>query len=129
MATPTALGMLGLLLLFQVKHAVFDGPLQLGWMVKQKGFYGRPGGLIHAGLHGIGSFAVLLIFGIPAMLAIALSATDAVVHYHVDFGKETVVRRNGWTPGVPQFWWALTTDQMFHQVTYLALAAAVLRWS
>ena len=116
------------LLLLQVKHAAFDGPLQRQWMLREKGFYGKPGGLAHAGLHGLGTFLVLASLGQGLGLSLLLAAFDAAIHYHVDFIKETAVRRNRWTSVDSYFWWALTTDQMFHQFTYLAIAAALIQF-
>jgi hypothetical protein len=118
-------GLLLLLALLQLKHALCDGPLQTSSMVAAKGRYGAPGGIVHAGLHGAGSLLALLASGMAALPVLALAAADAVIHYHTDFAKESVVRRAGWTPGVPYFWWAMTADQFVHQLTYLAMAFAV----
>lgn len=115
--------MLLLLILLQVKHFICDGPLQTAAMVRDKGFYGRRLGLLHAGIHGCGTIAAFLIWGEIAIEAVAvLAVVDFALHYHIDFSKEQIVRRNGWTTAVPQFWWALSADQMLHQMTYLVLA-------
>ena len=116
------------LLLLQVKHAVFDGPLQRQWMLREKGFYGKRGGLAHAGLHGLGTFMALAILAQGLGLSLLLAAFDAAIHYHVDFIKETIVRRYRWTSVDNYFWWALSADQMFHQFTYLAIAAAIIQF-
>lgn len=118
-------GILVLVALLQLKHAVCDGPLQTLWMIREKGHYGKPGGLAHAGIHGAGSLLVLLVFGMAALPAFALAAAETVIHYHIDFAKETLARRNDWTHDQSAFWWALMADQMFHQFTYLAMAFAV----
>jgi hypothetical protein len=122
MGSVSAYGILALLALLQVKHAIGDGPLQTSRMVHEKGFYGLRGGLLHAAVHGAGTLLALLVFG----LALALAAAEAVVHYHVDFFKESLARRKGWTQDKPVFWWALMADQMIHQLTYLAIAFAVI---
>jgi hypothetical protein len=127
METITPQGILLLLALFQVKHALGDGPFQTIRMVKEKGFYGKPGGLQHAAIHGAGSFLALFLFGIPALPSLLLALADTVIHYHVDFIKESLVRLNGWTQDKPAFWWALMGDQLMHQLTYLVLAFTVLR--
>lgn len=119
-------GILLLLALFQLKHALIDGPLQTLWMIDQKGQYGRPGGIIHAGLHGAGSFLALLFFGLAPAPAALLAAFDMIIHYHADFAKESLVRRNGWSTQTPAFWWVMMADQMIHQFTYLAMAFAVI---
>lgn len=122
MGSVSAYGILALLALLQVKHAIGDGPLQTSRMVHEKGFYGLRGGLLHAAVHDAGTLLALLVFG----LALALAAAEAVVHYHVDFFKESLARRKGWTQDKPVFWWALMADQMIHQLTYLAIAFAVI---
>ena len=122
MGSVSAYGILALLALLQVKHAIGDGPLQTSRMVHEKGFYGLRGGLLHATVHDAGTLLALLVFG----LALALAAAEAVVHYHVDFFKESLARRKGWTQDKPVFWWALMADQMIHQLTYLAIAFAVI---
>lgn len=113
------------LVLFQVKHFICDGPLQTAAMVRDKGHYGRPLGLLHAGIHGGGALVALLVFGLPALMAVKLAALDFLLHYHIDFSKEQIVRRAGWTTSVAQFWWGLSADQMLHQLTYLLLAYIV----
>ena len=125
MGSHSTLGVLVLVVLLQLKHAICDGPLQLRWMLKQKGFYGKPGGLVHAGIHGVGSLLMLLVFGLAPLPSVALAAADAAVHYHVDFAKETVVRRRAWTADSPYFWWALSADQLLHQFTYVGMSAVV----
>ena len=111
-----------LLVLFQMKHFICDGPLQTAEMVRDKGHYGRPRGILHASIHGAGTLCVLLVFGAPALGAVLLALLDFAVHYHVDFTKEQIVRRAGWTTAVAKFWWALSADQAIHQLTYLFLA-------
>jgi hypothetical protein len=127
MATVTASGILVLIALLQLKHAICDGPLQTGRMVHEKGHYGQSGGIVHASIHGAGSLLVLLVFGVPAMAAAALALAESVLHYHIDFVKESMGRRNGWTIEKPVFWWALMGDQLMHQLTYLLIAFAVIR--
>ena len=111
----------------QVKHFICDGPLQTRDMVQAKGHYGRPLGLLHAFIHALGTLIVLAGFGIALPQVFLLGLLDFVIHYHVDFSKETVVRKAGWTPSQAQFWWALSADQMVHQLTYLLIAYLALK--
>jgi hypothetical protein len=129
MHTTSALGILVFMLLLQLKHAVIDGPLQTRWMLTEKGTYGKSGGLAHAGLHGLGSLVALALFGVGLGLTLVLTAVDTVIHYHVDFTKEAMVARRGWTTHDTFFWWTLAADQLFHHLTYIAIAAAVVLWS
>jgi hypothetical protein len=123
------LAILVLVLLLQVKHALCDGPLQTRQMVLTKSQYGQAGGLVHAGLHGLGSAVALFLYGVDVGYVVMLALADTAIHYHVDFLKERVVRKNGWTTADTYFWWALAVDQTFHHVTYIAMAAAVVIWA
>lgn len=109
--------------IFQVKHFVCDYPLQTAYQVHNKGTYGHPGGLIHAGIHGIGTLAVFL--AVPPTLALgaALVVAEVVIHYHVDWAKCQISRRLGYTPKDTRFWWAIGADQLVHHLTYVAMAA------
>ncbi len=120
---------LGLLLVaaLQVKHFICDGPLQTRAMVEAKGHYGRPLGLLHSLIHAVGTVLVLAGFGFSATPVLLLGLLDLAIHYHVDFSKENVVRKAGWTPAQASFWWALSADQMAHQLTYLLIAWLALK--
>jgi hypothetical protein len=111
----------------QVKHFICDGPLQTRAMVEAKGYYGRPLGLLHALIHGVGTVLVFAGFGFAAAMALLLGLMDLAIHYHVDFTKENVVRNAGWTPAQGPFWWALSADQTAHQLTYVLLTYIALR--
>ena len=113
-----------LLILFQVKHFIADGPLQTKAMVDEKGRYGAPLGLLHAALHCIGTFAVIAYVTHYFLWAVFLAAVDFAIHYHVDYLKERTVRYFGWTTNNGPFWWSIMADQMLHQLTYIGLAAA-----
>jgi hypothetical protein len=118
------------LVALMVKHFIADFPLQPMWMVKDKGFYGKAGGVAHALLHGIGTGFVLVIVGVrvpgsgdwPWWWALPFMLGDIVVHYHVDYLKMRINRVKGWGPQHPQFWNLLGLDQLAHYLTYVAIA-------
>jgi Protein of unknown function (DUF3307) len=114
---------LGFLASLQVKHFLCDGPLQTKAMVDSKSLYGDLQGVIHAGLHGLGSAITLFAFQFGFMTVLALALIDGLVHYHIDYVKENIVKRASWTSHDAQFWWALSADQMLHHMTYLLIAA------
>ena len=118
--TTNTLTLLGFIAALQFKHFVADGPLQTLGMVRDKSVYGRLWGLIHAGLHGLGTVFVLVAFGFGAYWLVALA--DAIVHYHIDFAKENFVKRQRLGYADAPFWWAISADQMLHQFTYLVIA-------
>jgi hypothetical protein len=113
-----------LALLLFTKHLVVDFPLQTKYQWSNKGTYGHLGGVLHAGLHGVGTFLCFLMF-VPAY-AIWLGLADAVIHYHIDWSKMNLNKRFGLTPTThEQFWWLLGLDQYLHAVTYIVLIALV----
>jgi hypothetical protein len=124
--TPLELVLL-LVAALQVKHFICDGPLQTLAMVEAKGHYGRPLGLLHSFIHLIGTVLVLAGFGFAMPVVLLLGLLDFAIHYHIDFSKENVVRKAGWTPAKAYFWWALSADQMAHQLTYLLIAYLALK--
>src|ERR1700759_3426098 len=75
------------LLAFQAKHLLCDFVLQTKFQVINKGFYGRSGGLLHAGCHALFTVPVLLILThAPAVIAM-VALGEFVVHYHIDWLK------------------------------------------
>lgn len=114
-----------LFFLFMMKHFIVDFLLQFKYQWSNKGTYGHPGGLLHAGLHGVGTAACLLMFSWEDILFLALM--DAVFHYHIDWAKMNINAKLGWTPTThEEFWWLLGLDQLLHMLTYLAIIALVI---
>lgn len=114
-----------LITLLFFKHFIIDFPLQNKYQWSNKGTYGHPGGLLHAGLHGLGTFLCLFWIDLPA--AIALAFGDAGVHYHIDWAKMRLNDKMGWGPLThEQFWCLLGLDQFLHALTYIAITAMVL---
>jgi Protein of unknown function (DUF3307) len=116
-----------MLVAFQVKHVICDGPLQTLRMVKDKAVYGKPQGLLHGAIHAVGSFLVLAAFGVSLPSAFAFGVLDGIIHYHIDFSKENTVTRIGWGYSDGPFWWSIITDQSLHHITYLFLAWLALK--
>lgn len=121
--TELALALAALLL---TKHFICDFALQTNWQALNKGVYGHPGGLAHAGGHGAASWLILLALGAPASLAIGVAATETLFHYHVDWAKARLTDTLGWTPQDRGFWIALGADQFVHALTYVVMTAYVL---
>lgn len=119
-----AIWLLALLLGLQIKHLVADFMLQSRYILAGKGRYGHPGGLVHAGLHGGLSAAVLVMAGVPPMPATVIVLAEVLVHYHIDWSKARWTAERVLTSTQPRFWIALGVDQLLHQVTYLLMAGA-----
>lgn len=110
-----------LLALFGIKHFIVDFPLQGPYQWMNKGTYGHLGGILHAGLHGLGTFLALWLFA-DIYWIVLMGLFDALVHYHVDWVKMNVNKRFGWKADThPQFWWSLGLDQLAHWLTYVVI--------
>jgi hypothetical protein len=105
------------------KHFVVDFLFQSPYQYLNKGTYGHPGGLLHAGLHALATAMIFLpIPGITVWLALGLAAVDGVIHYHVDWAKVAINKEFGWQANThSEFWILLGFDQFLHYATYIGL--------
>lgn len=117
-ATETILAAIAAL---QIKHVLADYFLQSTYMVQNKGRYGHPGGLMHAGMHAAFSFGVLIALGVTPGIAALICAIEFLVHYHIDWGKENIGKILSVGPDNVKFWFVHGTDQAAHQLTYVAM--------
>jgi hypothetical protein len=110
-----------LLALFGVKHFIVDFLLQRKYQYANKGIYGHPGGILHAGLHGIATALVLWLFA-DINWILMMMVFDAFLHYHIDWAKTNINTNMGWTATThDEFWWLLGLDQLLHWLTYVAI--------
>src|SRR5262245_25093907 len=116
-----AIVILAAMTVLMLKHAVADFYFQTPYQYLNKGTYGHPGGFVHAGIHVALTPVVYLVLFPGAVVAIAIAFGEFVVHYHVDWLKEQITRRNALTIGDPGFWHALGADQLVHGLTYVAI--------
>jgi Protein of unknown function (DUF3307) len=105
-----------------IKHAVADFILQTEAQRREKGNYGATGGLTHSLTH-IALTTPVFAFLPPAATGIVatLLAAEFVLHYHIDWAKEQIVRKNAWTSHDTPFWWAIGIDQLLHGLSYAGL--------
>jgi hypothetical protein len=110
-----------------MKHTVGDFFLQTSYQYLNKGIYGHRGGLIHSGLQALLTIPVFLVLPpSSALLAIAIIAGEFVVHYHLDWSKEQLIKRYGLTQEDPWFWHLFGLDQLCHMVTYVVIIAILI---
>lgn len=113
---------LSLFTLLILKHFIVDFPAQTPYQWMNKGTYGHPGGILHAGLHGISTFLIFMLFLAQPQFALFLAVIDMVIHYHVDWAKMNINKKYGWQPDKhPEFWILLGLDQLAHYLTYVLL--------
>jgi hypothetical protein len=116
------------LLLFQIKHFLFDFAFQTTYQVRHKGDYLHPAGLIHAGLHAIGSLPALYVLTkVPAVIA-GFAVFEFLLHYHIDWTKAQIDRHLKPSHTSRLYWTIFGLDQLAHQLTYLGMTYAVLRF-
>jgi hypothetical protein len=124
-----AILMLAAVAVLMLKHMAADFFLQTPYQYCNKGTYGHPGGLLHSFIHiALTPLVYLVLAPVSLLLAVGIAVGEFAVHYHVDWAKEQITSRNGYTPQAPGFWHALGIDQCLHGLTYLAIVA-VLIWA
>jgi hypothetical protein len=102
------------------KHFIVDFPLQGPYQYKNKGTYGHPGGILHAGLHGLATFGIIV--WLSPILAAFIALVEAIAHYHIDWAKMNLNARMAWRPDNSEyFWWLLGLDQWLHYCCYVLI--------
>jgi hypothetical protein len=125
----TAITVLAAVGVLMMKHTAADFFLQTPYQYCNKGIYGHPGGFLHAGIHvALTPLVYLVIAPASLLLAASIALGEFIVHYHIDWAKEQITRRAGYTPQTPRFWHALGVDQLLHGLTYLVIVG-VLVWA
>jgi hypothetical protein len=113
-----------------LKHAAADFYLQRPYQFLNKGTYGHPGGIIHSAIHvALTPLVYLVLAPGSLLLAAAIALGEFITHYHVDWLKERLTRRNGWTVHNRGFWYALGTDQLLHGISYLLIVGALVAFA
>ena len=113
------------LLIFQLKHFLCDFVLQTQSQIDAKSHYGHPGGVVHAGLHCLGSLPALLILSARPLPIGGLLIGEFLIHYHSDWAKARVDRRYALMNAQARYWMVFGLDQLIHQMTYVAMVFLV----
>jgi hypothetical protein len=114
------------LLVFQIKHFLCDFVLQTSDQIRNKGTYLHPAGILHAGLHALGSIPALLVLSRDPLPIAILVVGEFLLHYHADWSKAQIDRRLRLNDQSSLYWAIFGADQMIHQLTYLAMVYAIL---
>ena len=117
---------LGAFLYLHLKHFLCDFPLQSGYQLRTKGIYGDFGGILHASIHALATVPVFLLFRPAMVTALAIVASEFVLHYHIDWLKERILKNRSWDSTTYGFWQILGADQMLHNFTYVGIIAALI---
>jgi hypothetical protein len=124
--TETAAALLLFITVLEVKHFICDYPLQTVYQLSHKGIYGHPGGLLHAGLHVIGTSTAFLVIRPGIAVGAAVLLGEFVAHYHIDWAKDNLMRSAHLVVTDSRYWLTIGIDQLLHHLTYLAIAAIVI---
>jgi hypothetical protein len=111
------------LVVLELKHYFFDYVVQTPYQFRNKGTYGHPGGVLHAGLHAIGSALAFLVIAPGWLLGIAIVVGEFVLHYHTDWLKEQLGKRYNLTVADANYWRVYGADQLVHHLTYVGIVA------
>ncbi|HET7085995.1 MAG TPA: DUF3307 domain-containing protein [Rhizomicrobium sp.] len=126
---PAIVLLLSSLALFEAKHFLCDFVLQTAYLYRNKGVYGHPAGIIHAGLHALGSLPAILLItssaGFSAGLVAMIVAAEFLIHYHVDWLKLYLDRHYRLRIDRSLYWIVFGADQLLHQLTYIAILAVL----
>jgi len=114
-----------ILFLLLTKHTIADYFLQYSWMIKDKGSYGKWGGIAHAGLHGLFTLFVLTTCGTGLLLSLLMGLLDSFIHYHVDYVKSNFWKEKKLTSADQLYWITHGIDQFAHVLTYFLIVILI----
>ena len=115
---------LWLLVAFIFKHYIVDFMLQSRAMVENKHKYRDYHGWLHAGLHGLATWLIILHVAHP-VAAFVLALMDTVAHHFFDWFKMNVGKEEKFEPTDYGFWQAIGIDQLCHYLTYIVIVAII----
>ena len=118
--------LIAILIILQLKHFICDFLLQTPYQYLNKGTYLHPGGILHSAIHILFTMAVFLIVPPTLIVGIAIVVGEFLLHYHIDWSKEQIIRRRRWATTNKEFWWAIGADQLLHQLTYLGIVVLLI---
>lgn len=115
--------------LLQIKHMFADYFLQTPRMLAGRAVYLHVGRAQHAAVHAIGSALAFAIVGTPETFILAICIVEWVVHFHIDWGKARHSEVTHHTPQDAGFWRAAGFDQALHQLTYIGMVWAWVKFA
>lgn len=116
------------LVYLSVKHTIADFFLQTRYQFANKGTYGHPGGILHSSIHVLLTIPVFTIMPASTLLfGACMLAGEFVIHYHLDWSKEQIVKRYGLGHTDNWFWYLFGLDQFGHTLTYILIVAILVQ--
>lgn len=118
--------LIAIFVVLEIKHFICDYPLQTLYELRNKGTYFHPGGILHSSIHALMTMAAFPFAPPSVALGTGIVVGEFLLHYHIDWSKEQIIRRMGWVSSDREFWWAIGADQLLHHLTYIAIAALLI---
>lgn len=97
--------------------------LQTPRMLVDRAEYIHFGRIQHVVIHAIGSAIALAVVLTNPTFIFVIVVAEAIVHYHIDWGKGLYSNKTEQTPADAGYWHAIGADQALHQLTYIAMVA------
>ena len=123
----TAITIISLFIIFQLKHFIADYPLQSEYMLgkfKENGWIAPLAA--HCGIHALFTMMIVGVFLDSFKFALMASAFDFSVHFLMDRIKASPKILGRYKMEDKKFWWALGLDQMVHHITHYAIICFML---
>ena len=123
-----------LIMMFMVKHLIFDWLLQNKWMADNKHQLDHPAGYAHAGINVLGTLIASFIFvagwgtGFTGSgeLFFMLLLGEFISHFFMDYTKMNIVKSVELDPMKHKFFWDLTGFDQFVHLAYLVFMGGML---
>lgn len=115
--------------LLQIKHMFADFYLQTPRMLSGRGTYLHLGRAQHAGVHTVGSVIVFAAIGAAPLFIAAVVAAEWLLHFHIDYWKGRQCDRKQLDPFKAAYWRATGADQALHQLTYVGMVWAWVKFA
>jgi len=111
--------------LLTVKHTVCDLALQRLFPADKKFYFNAPAHT-HYFHHGLGSFLVGLMIGLP--FALLIGVIDYFLHWHIDYFKTLIRDHYKMISTEDRYWVLQTVDQALHFATYYCFVLLAISW-
>jgi hypothetical protein len=111
--------------LLTVKHTVCDLALQRLFPADKKFYFNAPAHT-HYFHHGLGSFLVGLMIGLP--FALLIGVIDYFLHWHIDHFKTLIRDHYKMISTEDRYWVLQTVDQALHFSTYYVFVLIAISW-
>lgn len=109
----------------QIKHFVADYTLQWPSLIAGKSHLNQSGGYVHAGIHVLLTFLVLVFCNLTASVIALILVCEFIIHYATDYAKGNYDCAHKLNANTRRYWVVHGADQLVHQLTYAIILAVI----